>query len=55
MMDCIAEMVGADQYGCMKKTGTVQTLMNLVHNWRTARDKLHTFVRVLLLDFRKGI
>ncbi len=52
--DCIAEKISPDQYGCMKKTGTVHTFINLVHNWPATTHTLHTFVRVLLLDFKKA-
>ena len=52
--DSIADKVNPDQYGCMKNTGTVHALINLVHHWSKATDKLRSFVRVLLLDFRKA-
>ncbi len=52
--DCIAEKISPDQYGCMKKTGTVHALINLVLNWSATTDTLRTFMRVLLLDFKKA-
>ena len=52
--DSVADKVNPDQYGCMKKTGTVHALINLVHNWSADMDKLRHFVRVLLLDFQKA-
>ncbi len=52
--DCIPKQICPDQYGCMKKTGIVHILINLVHNWSATTDTLCTFVRVLLLDFKKA-
>ena len=52
--DCISNKVNSNQYGCMKNTGTVHALINLIHNWSSCTDKLRSFVRVLLLDFKKA-
>ncbi len=52
--DCIANQVNPDQYCCMRMTGTVHILINLVHNWSAATDKLRSFTRILLLDCKKA-
>ncbi len=52
--DYIAEKISSDQYGYTNKTGTVHTLINLVHGWSAPTNTHHTFVRVLLLDFKKA-
>ncbi len=52
--DCIADKVNADQYGCMRMTGTMHPLINLVHNRSAATDKLGRFIRILPLDFKKA-
>ena len=51
----ITDKIDPKQFGCMKGTGTTDALIELMHKWFQATDKPETFIRILLLDYTKGL
>jgi len=52
--DAIRDHIDPHQFGCVKGAGTTDALVELMHKWYEAADRNETFVRVLLLDYKKG-
>ena len=46
----VSDKIGDNQFG----TSTTDALVELIHKWSEATDKLHNYVRVVMLDFRKA-
>ena len=42
------------QFGCVKGTSTTHCLIELLHHWSMATDKLGHYVRILLIDFSQA-
>ena len=50
----IAGEIYAKQFGGISGTSTTDVLVELVHMWYKATDKLNSYVRVVILDFCKA-
>ena len=50
----IEENINCNQFGGMGGTSTADTLVEIIHKWSEATDKLDHYVRVALLDFSKA-
>ena len=46
--------IDAKQFGGISGTSTTDVLVELVHMWYKATDKLNSYVRVVMLDFSKA-
>ena len=52
--DKIGENINSNQFGGMGGASTTDALVEVIHIWSKATDKLDQYVRVALLDFSKG-
>ena len=43
-----------NQFGGMEGASTMDALVEMIHRWSEATDKLYHYVRVALLDFSKA-
>ena len=50
----IAENIKRNQFGGMGGASTTDALVEMIHRWSEATDKLDHYVRVALLDFSKA-
>ena len=50
----IAENIKRKQFGGMGGASTTDALVEMIHRWSEATDKLDHYVRVTLLDFSKA-
>ena len=50
----IAENIKRNQFGGMGGASTTDALVEMIHRWSEATDKLDNYVRVALLDFSKA-
>ena len=54
MDETIESEIDAKQFGGISGTSTTDVLVELVHMWYKASDKLNSYVRVVILDFSKA-
>ncbi|KAK2189426.1 hypothetical protein NP493_107g07014 [Ridgeia piscesae] len=52
--ETIEAEIDAKQFGGISGTSTTDVLVELVHMWYKATDKLNSYVRVVMLDFSKA-
>ena len=52
--DQIEENINSNQFGGMGVASTTDALVEMIHIWSEATDKLYHYVRVALLDFSKA-
>ena len=50
----VRDQIDDKQFGGISGTSTTDALVEMIHRWSEATDKLHTYVRVVMLDFRKA-
>ena len=50
----VSDILDPHQFGSLKNSSTVLTLVELLHNWLAALETPGKVVRILLLDFRKA-
>ena len=50
----IEEYINCNQFGGMGGASTTDALVEMIHRWSEATDKLDHYVRVALLDFNKA-
>ena len=50
----IEEHINCNQFGGMGGASTTDALVEMIHRWSEATDKLDHYVRVALLDFSKA-
>ena len=50
----VRDQIDDKQLGGISGTSTTDALVELIHRWSEATDKLNTYVRVVMLDFRKA-
>ena len=53
-MKQIEENINSNQYDGMGGASTTDALVEIIHRWSEATDKLDNYVRVALLDFSKA-
>ena len=53
IMDNTMDQIDPQQYGSIKGTSTVHSLVELVHKWKSVVETPGTIVRILLVDFSK--
>ena len=51
----VSDQIDDRQVGGVSGTSTTDALVELIHRWSEATDKLITYVRVVILDFRKAL
>ena len=54
MNEKIAENIKRNKFGGMGGASTTDALVEMIHRWSEATDKLDHYVRVALLDFSKA-
>ena len=54
LLELFRDSMDPHQFGSMKGSSTMLALVELIHGWVTAVEKLGTVVRILFLDFRKA-
>lgn len=52
--DTIEGEIDAKQFGGISGTSTTDVLVEMIHTWYEATDKLDSYVRVVMLDFSKA-
>ena len=50
----VSDQIDDKQFGGISGTSTTDALVELIHRWSEATDKLITYVRVVMLDFMKA-
>ena len=50
----VSDQIDDKQFGRISGISTTDALVELIHRWSEANDKLNTYVRVAMLDFRKA-
>ena len=53
-IETIEGEIDAKKFGSISRTSTTDVLVELVHVWYKATDKLNSYVRVVMLDFSKA-
>ena len=51
--ETVESEIDAKQFGGISETSTTDVLVEMFHSWYKATDRLHTYVRVVMLDFSK--
>ena len=55
MDDTIEGEIDAKQFGGISGTSTTDVFVELVHMWYKATDKLNSYVRVVMIDFKQSV
>ena len=47
---CVENLIGTQQFGCLRGSSTVYCLRDMIHNWLSLLDSPDRHIRLLFLD-----